>query len=133
MTIPTITDARALGLESGASKVAILTLDAGLKYSVTTWGNTTANCHAMARWAESEQATQTLEAMANTMPTAGVIDVALDPNTAAAHDARRDLLTEIRHIITTCRPGDQATALNQIRNAMDTAQRNHIAGTGKKA
>jgi hypothetical protein len=84
----------------------------------------------MARWAEGDQATQTLEAMANTLPTAGVIDVALDPNTAAAHDARLDLLTDIRKIISNCPPGADAVAINKIRNTMDEANAKFAGGAG---
>ena len=47
MTAPTISDASILGRKSGATKVAIITLDQRLTYSVTTWGDTAANCRAM--------------------------------------------------------------------------------------
>ena len=131
MTAPTISDARAIGRKSATAKVVIITLDQRLTYSITTWGDTIANCRTMARWAEGEQATQTLEAMANTLPTAGVIDVALDPN--AAHDARRDLLTDIRRIVTGCgqEQGYAATAIAEIKRAMNAAD-DHFPDVGKK-
>jgi len=130
MTAPTISDARTLGRKYGASKVAILTLDKRLTYSVTTWGDTVANCRAMARWAEGEQAKKTFEAMVNKRPWGRVKYAALDPNTAAANDARLELLTDIRKTISDCRPGAEAVAIHKIRRAMDAAN-NHFTNVGK--
>jgi hypothetical protein len=123
MTIPKISDARRMGVAAGAAKVAIVTIAPDRSYPDTPWGDTAANGRARARWAGGEQATQTLEAIANTLPTAGVIDVALEPDAGAFETARKDLLTEIRRIIseTGNEQGSGTSAIGRIERAMKEA------------
>lgn len=51
-----ISHARASGRASGAHRVAIVYVDRDGRFGVTTWGETKADCRALAAWAESDAA-----------------------------------------------------------------------------
>lgn len=119
MKIPTVEDARYLGKTCGSTAVVIITLDHRLSYSVTTWGKTLRECRALAAWAEGDDAFAAIESIAGTMPSAGITDVALDPDASFSESARKDLLTEIRRIIH--EPGADPALAVKIAEAMDAA------------
>lgn len=55
MRAVTIAAARELGKRVGARRLVILAID-GEDYGITTWGETKAECRALAKWAESRKA-----------------------------------------------------------------------------
>lgn len=73
-----INAARELGQASNARRIAILALN-GTDYSVTTWGATSKECRALAKWAESRKAIETLRTIADARPDGGIISVANEP------------------------------------------------------
>lgn len=80
MKLISINAARTICQRAGANRLAIIALDDDA-YCITTWGETRAECRALARWAESEDARTAVAAIAGTRapPEKGIITVANDP------------------------------------------------------
>jgi len=109
--------------------VAILTVDHGVGYSITTWGKCESTCRGVAAWAESSAGLHAIEGMAGITPSAGIIDSALDSD-ADKIDAALDLLGEIRTIVVGCdtKAGNAAVAVAKIRRVMDDANDKYKKG-----
>ena len=73
-----INTARTIGNGAGARKVVIIAVD-DEDYCITTWGVTTQECRALAKWAESKKAEAVVTQIADAKPSSGIIHTALDP------------------------------------------------------
>lgn len=78
-----IAAARDLGKRSGARRLVIIAID-GDDYGITTWGETKAECRALAKWAESKKADRVLAEISGADVENGYVHVALLPGGEAA-------------------------------------------------
>lgn len=74
-----INTAREIGKRSGAKRIAIIAIGDDGTYGVTTWGQTMADCRAMAKWADSNNAESLAVDMAMAL-SGGSINSSLEPD-----------------------------------------------------